>query len=156
MLSGRKQSSIARLLPDGLEILVASGQSLLDAALAKGLAWPYQCKVGSCGHCRARLVSGKIVAVSDFAYVLSPEELSIGFILACQSRLAGPVEIELPPIALRAGRAASEAHRAGDKQDSRAENPELFRSDPVTPHRPASLAPRLFPKGRGRNSPSES
>jgi toluene monooxygenase electron transfer component len=36
------------------------GEKILDAGLRSGLALPYECGSGTCGTCRARLVSGEI------------------------------------------------------------------------------------------------
>ncbi len=74
---------------------VAPGDTLLKAALNQGLAWPHNCRVGSCGTCRCRLVSGKIKPLNDFSYVLTKEEMDDGMILACQSSLRSDVEIEV-------------------------------------------------------------
>lgn len=73
-----------------------SSENLLKAALENGIDWPYSCRVGSCGTCRCKLVSGKIKPLNDFSYVLSDEELDQGYILACQTMLQGDIEVELP------------------------------------------------------------
>lgn len=81
---------------------VEKGDNLLKAALNNKLAWPHDCRVGSCGKCRCRLVSGKIKPLSDFGYVLNSEEMDSGMILACQTSLRSDVEIEVkmdnPPV----------------------------------------------------------
>ncbi len=74
---------------------VEKGDNLLKAALDNSLAWPHNCRVGSCGECRCRLVSGKIKPLSDFSYVLNSEEMDSGMILACQTSLRSDVEIEV-------------------------------------------------------------
>ena len=60
---------------------VKAGDNLLKAALDQGLAWPYNCRVGSCGTCRCRLKSGKIKPLNDFSYVLNKDEMDFGMIL---------------------------------------------------------------------------
>ena len=75
--------------------VVEKGDNLLKAALNNNLAWPHNCRVGSCGECRCRLVSGKIKPLSDFSYVLNSEEMDSGMILACQTSLRSDVEIEV-------------------------------------------------------------
>jgi xylene monooxygenase electron transfer component len=94
-LFSRKGPNSAHILPCGTTIEVGADDNLLKAALDKGLSWPHNCRVGSCGQCRCRLVSGKIKPLNDFSYVLSGEEMDAGMILACQTRLRGDVEIEV-------------------------------------------------------------
>ena len=71
--------------PAGIEFAVAPGQSILEAALAQGIAFPHSCTVGTCGSCKCTLVSGKIREIANFAYVLTAVELQSGIILACQA-----------------------------------------------------------------------
>ena len=76
-------------------ITVQPKENLLAAGLAAGLAWPHDCRVGSCGTCRCYLKKGKIKPLNDFSYVLTPEQLGEGMILACQTALKSEVEIEV-------------------------------------------------------------
>lgn len=92
----KKTPLSVRLESEGGEFAAAGNQSLLDAALAAGIAWPHRCKVGSCGICRCKLVEGRIKALTDFGYVLSPRDVADGTILACQSRLRTDVVVKLP------------------------------------------------------------
>ncbi|EZP36717.1 MULTISPECIES: 2Fe-2S iron-sulfur cluster binding domain-containing protein [Janthinobacterium] len=74
------------------------GDLLLLAALEQGINYPHSCRVGTCGRCKTRLVSGQISPLVDFA--LSPltnEELRDGYILACQAKVRSDlcVEVEL-------------------------------------------------------------
>lgn len=85
----------ARIQPFDVEITVEPSHTLLEAALAQGIAFPHNCTVGTCGSCKCRLVSGEVGALTDFGYILSREELQAGFILACQARLKSPVEVEV-------------------------------------------------------------
>lgn len=75
----------ARIDPFGVDIPVAAGQTLLQAALDAGIAYPHNCRVGSCTTCKCRLLRGRIKALTDTSYVLSTEDLRAGYILACQS-----------------------------------------------------------------------
>jgi toluene methyl-monooxygenase electron transfer component len=85
----------AKVSQGNATFVVETGDNLLKAALSNGLAWPHNCRVGSCGECRCRLVSGKIKPLSDFSYVLTGEEMDAGMILACQTSLRSDVEIEV-------------------------------------------------------------
>lgn len=80
----------------GPTLKVPSGDFLLAAALTQGLAYPHSCRVGSCGSCKTRLVSGKVKAMTDFALSpLTAEELRAGYVLACQSKVCSDLVIEI-------------------------------------------------------------
>ena len=76
-------------------LTVQVGENLLNTALEAGLAWPHDCRVGSCGKCKCKLVEGKITPTSDFAYTLEAEDLNDGYILACQTRLKKDIKVEV-------------------------------------------------------------
>ena len=67
--------STATILPSNKEVFVKQNQSVLDAALEAGLDWPHDCKFGTCGQCKCKLVKGKIKPTSDYSYTLTKEEL---------------------------------------------------------------------------------
>lgn len=77
------------------KITVKAGDNLLNAALELGIPWAHDCRVGSCATCACKLKNGKIKALTDFSYVLDPDQLKDGMILACQTRLKSDVEIEV-------------------------------------------------------------
>ncbi len=74
---------------------VKAGDNLLNAALELGIPWPHDCRVGSCTTCRCKLKKGKTKSLTDFSYVLDPDQLQQGMILACQTRLKSDIEIEV-------------------------------------------------------------
>lgn len=90
-----KKEFQAKIQPSGKTLEVQAGDNLLKAGLASGLAWPHDCRVGSCGSCKCRLVEGKVKELSDFAYVLDGDELNSGMILACQSQLKSDIVVEV-------------------------------------------------------------
>lgn len=94
-LKKKQKDFQAKVLPAGDVVEVKSGDNLLKAALAAGLDWPHDCRVGSCGTCRCRLKEGKIKELSDFSYVLEGDEIDDGVILACQTALKSDVLIEV-------------------------------------------------------------
>jgi CDP-4-dehydro-6-deoxyglucose reductase len=94
-LKKKQKDFKANVIPAGDVLEVKSGESLLKAALAAGLDWPHDCRVGSCGTCRCHLREGKIKELSDFSYVLDGDELKEGMILACQTQLKGDIVVEV-------------------------------------------------------------
>jgi len=80
---------------DQYKFEVQPDQNILDAALKAGIAFPHDCRVGSCGTCACKLTKGKIKPTADFSYVLDGEQLKSGMILACQSRAKTPVSIDV-------------------------------------------------------------
>jgi ring-1,2-phenylacetyl-CoA epoxidase subunit PaaE len=58
-------------------------ESVLDAALRRGIDVRHSCKSGVCATCRAKLVQGKVDM--DANYALEDYEIARGFILICQS-----------------------------------------------------------------------
>jgi len=90
-----KKQDYAAKINGSQTLTVKTGDNLLKAALEADLAWPHDCRVGSCGTCKCRLVEGKIKPLADFAYVLEGEELQNGYILACQTALKTDIEVEV-------------------------------------------------------------
>lgn len=83
-----------QLLPSGHEFSVEPGETLLEAALRSGLAIRYNCNSGSCGDCRARLVSGEIAAQQHHDYVFNTRERADGQILLCRTMAASDLVLE--------------------------------------------------------------
>lgn len=90
------------VVPAGRQLRVTTRDTVLQSALAQGLAFPHNCRVGGCGECKCRLVAGTVKELTDKSYLLSAEELRANFILACQSlpRSDLTVEVRLNPAAL--------------------------------------------------------
>lgn len=95
-LFARKGPFDANINSGGQTVTVKAGENLLKAALDAGIPWPHNCRVGSCGQCRTKLVDGKIKELNDFSYVLSAKEMDDGMILACQTCLRSDIEVEVP------------------------------------------------------------
>jgi xylene monooxygenase electron transfer component len=94
----KKQDYSAKI--NGSQTLtIKAGDNLLKAALEADIAWPHDCRVGSCGTCKCRLVEGKIKPLADFAYTLEAEDLQNNFILACQTALKTDIEVEVELLA---------------------------------------------------------
>jgi ferredoxin len=100
--------------PFGWTFEVEAGQTILQAALARGLPWPSRCRVGSCTTCRCRLLAGDVRTLTDASYVLSREQLAHRVILACQSQPRGPVRVHLDRAAATLRRDADPSAAAAD------------------------------------------
>jgi p-cymene monooxygenase electron transfer component len=74
-----------QVLPQGVTVDIAPGQTLLEAALTNGIAYPHDCTVGTCASCKSHLKQGRVREATPFGYTLSKLELDSGFILACQA-----------------------------------------------------------------------
>ncbi len=94
-LFSQKKPFNAQVNATTTQLVVPAGDNLLNAALNSGLAWPHNCRVGSCGTCRCKLLEGEIKALNDFGYVLDADELDDGMILACQTRLRTNISVEV-------------------------------------------------------------
>ncbi len=94
LFGGRQGAASVRVLPADLSFDVPPKQTILQAALDQGIAYPHSCRVGSCGTCKTRLVEGEVRELTDKSYLLTDEEMRAGVILACQSVPKGPVALE--------------------------------------------------------------
>ena len=79
-----------RLAESGATVPVRSGQTILEALEQGGYRPAFDCRSGSCGTCRLRLMSG---AVNNPGDGLTPHERSAGYVLACVAEPAGDVTV---------------------------------------------------------------
>ena len=84
----------AHLKPSARTFTVEHGETLLEAGLRAGLALGYGCANGSCGKCKARVVTGSVSEVRFHDYVLSASEKHAGYTLLCCATALEDVEIE--------------------------------------------------------------
>lgn len=96
------------LLPSGKSFTSQAGESVLDAALRQGILLPHQCKTGTCGACRARVVDGAAECLPGAQpAALSSEEAGQGMHLLCCTHATSDLRIEcaeiphIPGIAVR-------------------------------------------------------
>lgn len=66
----------------------APGESILFAGLAQGIMLPYECATGTCGTCRARVMSGTVDTRWDAAPGFSKLKRDKGDVLMCQSHVS--------------------------------------------------------------------
>jgi CDP-4-dehydro-6-deoxyglucose reductase len=87
-------SAHVTLRPSGNEFFVEGRDSLLQAGLKAGLKLNYGCGNGTCGLCKARVVSGEVVRTMPFDYPMSEAERLQGYTLLC-AHSAGSSEIAI-------------------------------------------------------------
>ncbi len=73
----------------------ADNDTLLRAALRSGIAFPYECNVGSCGNCKFELIEGEMTSCWPQAPGLSDKDRARNRGLGCQSKPSGPLQIKL-------------------------------------------------------------
>ena len=75
----------ATIIAEGraIEISLAAGEPVLDAALRAGLDLPWSCRGGMCSTCRARVTEGAVRM--DVNFSLEPWETVQGYALTCQA-----------------------------------------------------------------------
>lgn len=80
-LKGKSAHVVVR--PSGREFDVQGHDTLLQAGLSAGLHFNYGCANGTCGLCKARVISGSVVRVHAHDYPLSEAEKLQGYTLLC-------------------------------------------------------------------------
>jgi len=99
----RIMSAHVQVQPSGREFFVDGNDSLLEAALRSGLSLDYGCSIGSCGKCKAKVVSGQVHRTRHSDYALTAAEKHAGVVLMCCQTALTDLVIE-----------AREAHGAAD------------------------------------------
>lgn len=73
--------------------MAEEGASILQAALDAGYLLPYNCRNGTCGACKGRLLEGQVDPGRTIDSVLLPAEREAGDILFCCAKPLGDVTI---------------------------------------------------------------
>jgi ring-1,2-phenylacetyl-CoA epoxidase subunit PaaE len=88
-------AAIATLIMDGarIEVPMATGETIVEAAVRAGRDPPFSCRAGMCCTCRARLIEGDVEMAMN--YSLEKWETNAGYVLTCQARpLTGRVVVD--------------------------------------------------------------
>ena len=80
--------------PSGREFDIQGHDTLLQAGLSAGLHLNYGCANGTCGMCKARVISGNVARVQMYDFPLSEAEKLQGYTLLC-AHTAASSELEL-------------------------------------------------------------
>ena len=90
-------SFTVRVMPSGREFSVESDETILDGALRNGLAFPYGCRGGACGACKAKVLEGT-VNYDNEPMALSEEELADNQSLLCVATAASNITVEIKEV----------------------------------------------------------
>lgn len=84
-------------MPDEKSVEVEPGTTLIEAAEKAGIRINSLCGgEGVCGRCRVKLINGKVRADRHSISLLSKEEITEGYVLACQTRVDTDMEVIIP------------------------------------------------------------
>ena len=77
--------------PEPVEVFAR--ETILDAILRVGVPISHGCRSGTCGACKARLVSGDVELASHSIYALTARDRADGLVLTCRAYPKGDGEI---------------------------------------------------------------
>ncbi len=129
--------------PEGRTVEAGEGMTLLEIAQKEKIFVNSPCGgKGTCGKCRLKVLSGEVEA--EASHHLDEEDRREGWVLACRTRPAGDVEVELPE-ETRGLPGQIAAERRGDPHAKPPFDPgplPYLKPDPVFAHSP--LATRVY------------
>ncbi|RJS74429.1 DUF4445 domain-containing protein [Candidatus Bathyarchaeota archaeon] len=88
--------------PLGLRVEAPKGETIFEALGRSGVRLPSICGGrGLCGKCIVRVLKGEVSPPSSQELKLLGEKIGMGFRLACQTKILGDVEVEIPRESLK-------------------------------------------------------
>lgn len=70
----------------GTALQVPEEATLLETVRAAGLPYPHGCRIGRCGACKTKLLSGEVELLPHTPFSLTAADRERGFILACRAQ----------------------------------------------------------------------
>lgn len=89
-------------LNNGKGFTLNQGENMLHAALQQGLVLEHSCKIGRCGVCKTKVISGES-AILQTEESLSEQEQQEGFILTCCRTVTTDVSLDVEDLGFLAG-----------------------------------------------------
>jgi uncharacterized 2Fe-2S/4Fe-4S cluster protein (DUF4445 family) len=88
------ESVTVKFLPDDVSVNSNIGQTILEVALDAGVFIKAGCGgAGACGQCKVKLLEGSVD--QDSGKRLSDEDIGMGYVLACRSRVTENITVEI-------------------------------------------------------------
>lgn len=91
-------SYVVTVRPANHQFDVEDDETILEAALRQGFAFPYGCRNGACGSCKGRVLSGEVSHGPERPPGLSEADAEAGYALFCQAVALDDMDIEVREI----------------------------------------------------------
>ena len=91
-LAGTAGTAVATFARSNKTAVLPPDKSVLEASEDVGVNIDYSCRVGTCGICKTKLLSGKVTMEVEDA--LTEEDKTNNIILACQAKATGDVSVD--------------------------------------------------------------
>lgn len=89
--------------PDNRIVPARPGETILEAVLREGIAFPYECRNGGCGKCKCTVLYGPVDQGPHQESALSTDERNRGMVLACSATPLADIELEYVPLTAPGG-----------------------------------------------------
>jgi uncharacterized 2Fe-2S/4Fe-4S cluster protein (DUF4445 family) len=87
-----------KFLPYEKTVEIEEGTTIAEAAQRGDVFINNLCGgEGVCGECRVQVLKGETIADENISTFFSQEEMDEGFVLACQTKIYGDLEVDIPP-----------------------------------------------------------
>lgn len=87
-----------KIQPSGHSFEASGDESILDAALRQGYAFPYGCRNGGCGCCKGKIISGDVRYPDGTPPALRTADANQHMALFCQARALSDLVLEVREI----------------------------------------------------------
>ena len=85
-MSAAARSYTVTIHNKGMRIPCGAEETVLQAAIAAGLDYPYACATGNCGTCISQLEEGSVALLPRSDASLTRAQIEAGRTLACRAR----------------------------------------------------------------------